>query len=137
MAGANQIWLHAFEETRWWNNLYDETMCLCHQSKYRFYLHTRILTENSCSAIVGSGVEGNLDSLDPKATSFCAPRAICNASIDGQRIIFLADSGNSMIRFFSLLDGTVKKFDFNVDSPTVKKNSSLKSIEIKKNPKFT
>jgi hypothetical protein len=60
------------------------------------------LPKNSCSAIIGSGIEEN-----PMAVDLAGPRGICNGTIDGRSVIFIADSNSSSIRVVTLSNGQV------------------------------
>ncbi|CAF4290146.1 unnamed protein product, partial [Adineta steineri] len=87
MAGQHQIWAYAFEETQWWNDV--------------------IIQKNSCCAIIGSGVEENRNGSEPMSVSLAAPRGICNGVMNGQAVLFIADSNSSSIRVVTLKDGNV------------------------------
>ncbi|CAF3085678.1 unnamed protein product [Rotaria sp. Silwood2] len=87
MAGQNQIWAYAFEETQWWNDV--------------------ILQKNSCSAIIGSGTEENRNSSEPMTAGLASPRGICNGIMNGEPVLFIADSNSSTIRVVTLHDGHV------------------------------
>ncbi|CAF0745669.1 unnamed protein product [Adineta ricciae] len=87
MAGQHQIWAYAFEETQWWNNL--------------------TLQKNACLAIIGSGEEGNRNDPEPMSATLAAPRGICNGIMNGQPVLFIADSNSSSIRVVTLQNGNV------------------------------
>ncbi|CAF4291063.1 unnamed protein product, partial [Adineta steineri] len=87
MAGQHQIWAYAFEETQWWNDV--------------------IIQKNSCCAIIGSGVEENRNGSEPMSVCLAAPRGICNGVMNGQPVLFIADSNSSSIRVVTLKDGNV------------------------------
>ncbi|CAF0741100.1 unnamed protein product [Adineta steineri] len=87
MAGQHQIWAYAFEETQWWNNV--------------------ILQKNACLAIIGSGEEGNQNDSEPMSATLAAPRGICNGVMNGQPVLFIADSNSSSIRVVTLQNGNV------------------------------
>lgn len=98
MAGHHQIWAYAFEETQWWNDI--------------------VLQKNSCSAIIGSGVEENRNSAEPMAACFATPRGICNGSMNGEPVLFIADSNSSSIRVVSLRTGSVNNLVGGDPDPT-------------------
>lgn len=85
MAGQHQIWAYAFEETQWWNDV--------------------TLPKNSCLAVIGSGVQENRNSTEPLSACLAAPRGICNGIMNGESVIFIADSNSSSIRVVTLKDG--------------------------------
>jgi len=87
MAGQHQIWAYAFEETKWWNDV--------------------ILQKNSCSAIIGSGTEEERNDPQPMSACLAAPRGICNGVMNGEPVLFIADSNSSSIRVVTLKDGNV------------------------------
>ncbi|CAF1144823.1 unnamed protein product [Rotaria sp. Silwood1] len=87
MAGQNQIWAYAFEETQWWNDV--------------------ILQKNSCSAIIGSGTEENRNSTEPMSAGLAAPHGICNGIMNKEPVLFIADSDSSTIRVVTLHNGHV------------------------------
>ncbi|UJR32078.1 hypothetical protein I4U23_019546 [Adineta vaga] len=87
MAGQHQIWAYAFEETQWWNDV--------------------ILQKNSCSAIIGSGVEENRNASEPMSACLATPRGICNGLMNDEPVLFIADSNSSSIRVVTLKDGNV------------------------------
>jgi len=87
MAGQHQIWAYAFEETQWWNDV--------------------ILQKNSCSSIIGSGIEENRNGSEPMSTCLAAPHGICNGIMNGEPVLFIADSNSSSIRVVTLKDGNV------------------------------
>ena len=98
MAGQHQIWAYAFEETQWWNDV--------------------ILPKNSCLAIIGSGVQENRNCSQPLSACLAAPRGICNGMMNGESVVFIADSNSSSIRVVTLKDGNVSNLTGGDADPT-------------------
>jgi hypothetical protein len=88
------------------------------QSIVNFCCH-RILQKNSCSAIIGSGVEENRNSSEPMSACLSAPRGICNGIMNDQPVLFIADSNSSSIRVVTLQDGNVTNLVGGDADPTV------------------
>ncbi|CAF0797477.1 unnamed protein product [Didymodactylos carnosus] len=90
MAGSHQIWVYAFEETQWWNNI--------------------VLSKNSCSAIIGSGVEQNKNDSQPMVACLAKPTGICRGVMDGKQVLFISDIGGELdptnLSAFGDLDGS-------------------------------
>lgn len=80
----------------------------------------RVLQKNSCSAIIGSGVEENRSSDEPMKAGLAAPRGICNGIMNGEPVLFIADSNSSSIRVVSLLNGSVNNLVGGDAEPTVR-----------------
>ncbi|CAM4836275.1 unnamed protein product, partial [Rotaria magnacalcarata] len=87
MTGHHQIWAYAFEETQWWKDV--------------------ILKKNSCSSIIGSGFEEKKNSSEPLSACLASPCGMCNGIMNGEPVIFIADSNSSTIRVVTLNDGHV------------------------------
>lgn len=66
-----------------------------------------VLQKNSCSAIIGSGIEEHRDSSEPMSAGLASPRGICNGIITGAPVLFIADSNSSSIRVVTLQNGQV------------------------------
>lgn len=80
----------------------------------------RVLPKNSCLAIIGSGVEENRNGSEPMTACLAAPRGICNGSMNGQPVLFIADSNSSSIRVVTLRDGHVANLVGGDADPTVR-----------------
>lgn len=118
MAGQHQIWAYAFEETQWWNNLY-VIISIRFVRKEKFTFVYRILQKNACLAIIGSGEEGNRNDPEPMSATLAAPRGICNGIMNGQPVLFIADSNSSSIRVVTLQNGNVSNLIGGDADPTV------------------
>ena len=79
----------------------------------------RILQKNSCLAILGSGVEENRNGSEPIFVGLASPRGICNGLMNGQPVLFIADSNSSSIRVVTLKDGHVANLIGGDVDPTV------------------
>ena len=129
MAGQQQIWAYAFEETHWWNDVY------VNNGKKNiveeiFVLSSRVLPKNSCLAIIGSGVEENRNDPAPMTACLAAPRGICNGVMNGQPVLFIADSNSSSIRVVTLRDGHVANLVGGDADPTVSSWSLFYSLTV-------
>jgi hypothetical protein len=98
-------------------------MCMCpfddyHNSYLKFFLFS-ILQKNSCSAIIGSGIEENRNGPEPMSACLAAPRGICNGIMNGESVLFIADSNSSSIRVVTLKDGNVANLVGGDADPTV------------------
>lgn len=85
-----------------------------------FYLSFSVLQKNSCSAIIGNGNEENRNSPDPMKAGLASPRGICNGVMNGEPVLFIADSYSSTIRVVTLTDGKVANLVGGSDDPTVR-----------------
>ena len=72
-----------------------------------FPFFNRIIPKYSCSAIVGSGIQGNQNGHDPMSVRLAAPRGICSGKMNRQAVLFIADSNSSSIRVVTLKNGNV------------------------------
>ena len=79
-----------------------------------------VLQKNSCLAILGSGVYENRNGNEPMNTAFAAPRGICNGTMRGEPVVFVADSESSTIRVVTLKDGNVSHVVGGDSEPTVR-----------------
>ena len=65
------------------------------------------LEKNSCSAIIGNGIEEHRDSSEPMSAGLAAPRGMCTGIMHDQPVLFIADSNSSSIRVVTLANGNV------------------------------
>jgi len=84
------------------------------------FVDCRILQKNSCSAIIGSGLEENRNSSEPMTACLATPRGICNGTMNGEPVLFIADSNSSSIRVVSLQTGSVNNLIGGDSDPTVR-----------------
>lgn len=117
MAGQHQVWAYAFEETQWWNNVYVKRWG--REILAEVFSTFRVLQKNSCLAIIGSGVEENRNGSEPMTACLAAPCGICNGLMNGQPVLFIADSNSSSIRVVTLRDGHVANLVGGDADPTV------------------
>ena len=82
-------------------------------------LLSSVLQKNSCSAIIGSGIEENRNSSEPMSADLASPRGICNGIMNGEPVLFIADSNSSSIRVVTLRDGNVVNLVGGDADPTV------------------
>jgi len=97
---------------------------MCMLDKFLFnrlfiFSSNRILQKNACSAIIGSGVEENRNDSQPMTACLAAPRGICNGTMNGEPVLFIADSNSSSIRVVTLKDGNVSNLVGGDADPTV------------------
>ena len=79
----------------------------------------RILQKNSCSAIIGNGDEENRNNSEPMSACLAAPHGICNGIMNGESVLFIADSNSSSIRVVTLENGNVTNLIGGDADPTV------------------
>ena len=77
------------------------------------------LPKNACLAIIGSGVERNQNGSEPMSACLASPHGICNGEMNGQPVLFIADSNSSTIRVVTLKDGNISTLIGGDIDPTV------------------
>lgn len=61
-------------------------------------------------------------------TAFAAPRGICNGTMNGEAVLFIADSESSSIRVVTLKDGNVSHLIGGDADSKVRRNERRKSL---------
>ena len=77
------------------------------------------IQKSACLAIIGSGVEENRNGSEPISACLASPHGICNGEMNGQPVLFIADSNSSTIRVVSLRDGHLTTLIGGDTDPTV------------------
>ena len=81
-------------------------------------------------AIIGSGVERNQNGSEPMSACLASPHGICNGEMNGQPVLFIADSNSSTIRVVTLKDGNTSTLIGGDTDPSVIPTSKQRMINV-------
>ncbi|CAF3012563.1 unnamed protein product [Rotaria sp. Silwood2] len=103
-----------------WDLCITESPCKIYsfkKNKDKVLLYNGILQKNSCSAIIGSGVEENRNSSESMTADLASPHSICNGTMNEESVLFIVDSDSSITRIVTLHDRHVANLIGDDDDP--------------------